>query len=104
MWTAGEATKLIESGQVCWPGELRGDGLLLRLGASLQSLIPAIAACSVDFADQSSIDQLYRPPEPQWDSFGWRPGRMALRQVDLTLSRIFDLRTAEGVCDNERWG
>jgi len=27
-----------------------------------------------------------------------------LRQIDLTLSRTFDLRTAEGVCDNERWG
>jgi deoxycytidine triphosphate deaminase len=85
MLTAGEITKLVEVGEVGWPGELRGDGLLLRLGAPLQLLVAAIAAGTVDLADQDSINQLYQPPRRQWDSFELRPGRMVLCQVDQPL-------------------
>lgn len=83
----GESTKLIESGEVGWPGELRGDGLLLRLVAPLQSLVPAIAACAVDL-----VDQLHRPPQPQCGQLrkatrpdGVLPGRPEAEQ-DFTSS------------------
>jgi deoxycytidine triphosphate deaminase len=85
MLTAGEITKLVEAGEVDWPGQMRGDALLLRLGAPLQLLVSAIAAGTVDLADQDSIDQLYQPPRQQWDSFELRPGRMVLCQVDQRL-------------------
>lgn len=85
MLTAGAVTKLVDAGEIGWLGELRGDALLLRLGAPLQLLVAAIAAGTVDLADQDSIDQLYQPPRPQWDSFELRPGRMVLCQVDQPL-------------------
>lgn len=78
MWTVRGGMKLIESDEVGWPGELRGDGLLLRPGALLQSLVPTIVACAVDL-----VDQIDRPPQPQCgqlrtaartsiDSWAWR--------------------------------
>jgi deoxycytidine triphosphate deaminase len=85
MFTADGITTLVENGDVGWSGELRGDGLLLRLGAPLQPLVAAIAAGTVDLADQDSIDRLYQPPRPNWDSFELRPGRMVLCQVDQRL-------------------
>jgi deoxycytidine triphosphate deaminase len=85
MLTAGEITKLVEAGEVGWPGDLRGDALLLRLGGPLQLLVAAIAAGTVDLADQDSIDQLYEPPHQQWHSAELPPGRMVLCQVDQPL-------------------
>src|SRR6266498_4774453 len=85
MLTAGEITKLVAADEVGWRGELRGDGLLLRLGAPLQLLVGAIAAGTVDLADQESINHLYQPPRQQWDTFDLRPGRMVLCQVDQPL-------------------
>jgi len=34
MLTASEIAALIERGEIAWPGELRGDGLLLPLALS----------------------------------------------------------------------
>jgi len=85
MLTAGQIKSLVEEGEVGWPGEMRGDSLLLRLGAPLQLLVTTIAVGTVDLADQGSIDRLYQPPRQQWDSFELRPGRMVLCQVDQPL-------------------
>jgi len=85
MLTAGEITRLIEAGEVRWHGELRGDALLLRLGAPLQLLVTAIGAGTVDLADQDSINQLYQPPRQRWDRFELQPGRMVLCRVDQPL-------------------
>jgi len=38
MLTVSEIAAQIERGEIAWPGELRGDGLLLRLGSPLQLL------------------------------------------------------------------
>ena len=38
MLTASEIVVQIGRGEIAWPGELRGDGLLLRLGSPLQPL------------------------------------------------------------------
>jgi hypothetical protein len=93
MWTAGGSTKLIESDEdeVGWPGELRGEGLLLRLDALLQSLVPAIVACGVDLADR--VNQLHRPPQPQCGQLrtatrpdGALPGRPETEQVFTSSS------------------
>ena len=57
MLTASEIAALIERGEIAWPGELRGDGLLLRLGSPLQLL--ADPGHVIDLANQPSIDTLY---------------------------------------------
>jgi deoxycytidine triphosphate deaminase len=85
MLTAGEITRLVEASEIGWSGELRGDALLLRLGAPLQLLVTTIAAGTVDLADQDSIDRLYQPPRQQWDTFELRTGRMVLCRVDQPL-------------------
>src|SRR5436190_23894495 len=85
MLTAAAITELVEAGKIGWPGELRRDALLLRLGAPLQLLVAMIAAGTVDLADQDSINQLYQLPRQQWDSLDLQPGRIGLCQVDQPL-------------------
>jgi deoxycytidine triphosphate deaminase len=76
MLTASEIAVQIERGEIAWPGELRGDALLLRLGAPLQLL----ADCGhvIDMSNQDSIDTLYGEPLRSWADFELAPGRMAL--------------------------
>jgi deoxycytidine triphosphate deaminase len=76
MLTASEITIQVERGQITWPGELRGDGLLLRLGSPLQPL--ADPGQVIDLADQDSIDALYPGPLQDWDEFDLAPGRIVL--------------------------
>jgi deoxycytidine triphosphate deaminase len=76
MLTASEITVQIGQREIAWPGELRGDGLLLRLGSPLQPL--ADPGHVIDLASQDSINTLYPEPLRDWDEFGLAPGRMAL--------------------------
>jgi len=74
--TASEITAQIGLGQIVWPGELRGDGLLVRLGSPLQLL--ADPGHIVDLANQDSIDTLYIQALHGWDEYELDPGQMAL--------------------------
>jgi deoxycytidine triphosphate deaminase len=74
--TAGEIAVQIRRGAIAWPGELRGDGLLLRLGSPLQLL--ADPGHVVDLANQDSIDKLYTQAHNGWDEYDLHPGQMAL--------------------------
>jgi deoxycytidine triphosphate deaminase len=76
MLTASEIAALIERGEIAWPGELRGDGLLLRLGSPLQLL--ADPGHVIDLANQPSIDTLYTQPVHDWDECELAPGQMVL--------------------------
>jgi deoxycytidine triphosphate deaminase len=93
MLTAGEIAVQVGRGELAWPGELRGDGLLLRLGSPLQPLIPG---GRVDLADQTSIDTIYEQPVHGWDDFDLAPGRMALCVVDQPLRLGATLAAAIG--------
>ena len=84
MLTASEITWQIGRGEIGWPGELRGDGLLLRLGSPLQPL--ADPGQVIDLASQDSIDTLYPAPLDDWDAFELAPGRMALCAAGQPLS------------------
>lgn len=84
MLTGQAIAALIDGGRMCWAGEFRGDGLLLRLGTPLQPLV-APPAAEVDLADQASIDTLYRPPIHDWDTFTLEPGRPVLCHVSEPL-------------------
>ena len=77
MLTARQIGRLIAAGDVSWHGELRGDGLLLRLGAPLQPLV-ARKSDIVDLADQASIDRLYDAPIEEWHAFDLEVGRLVL--------------------------
>jgi deoxycytidine triphosphate deaminase len=72
---------LRQQGALRWPGPLRGDALLLRLGAPLQPLAAPAQAQPVDLLDQASIDRLYLPPLLGWASFTLRPGQLVLCRV-----------------------
>jgi deoxycytidine triphosphate deaminase len=76
MLTASEIAAQIERGEIAWPGELRGDGLLLRLGSPLQLL--ADPGHVIDLADQDSIDTLYTQALHGWDECELAPGQLAL--------------------------
>jgi deoxycytidine triphosphate deaminase len=76
MLTASEITAQVGRGEIAWPGELRGDGLLLRLGSPLQPLTDPGQV--IDLASQDSINHLYTEPLHGWDMFELAPGRMAL--------------------------
>jgi len=76
MLTVSEIAGQIEQGGVGWPGELRGDGLLLRLGSPLQLL--ADPGHVIDLADQYSIDTLYAQALHGWDECELAPGQLAL--------------------------
>ncbi len=76
MLTASEITAQIGRRKIAWPGELRGDGLLLRLGSPLQPL--ADPGHVIDLASQDSIKALYAEPLHDWGEFELAPGCMAL--------------------------
>lgn len=76
MLTASEIAAQISRGEIVWPGDLRGDGLLLRLGSPLQPL--ADPGHAIDLANQDSIDTLYAHPLHGWDEYELAPGQMAL--------------------------
>jgi deoxycytidine triphosphate deaminase len=76
MLTASEITTQIGRGGIAWPGELRGDALLLRLGSPLQPLTDP--GHVIDLASQDSINALYAAPLHDWDEFDLAPGRPAL--------------------------
>jgi deoxycytidine triphosphate deaminase len=83
MLTASEIAAQIERGEITWPGELRGDGLLLRLGSPLQLL--ADPGHAIDLTNQDSIDSLYTQPLQDWDDCELAPGQMALCAVGHPL-------------------
>jgi len=83
MLTASEIAAQIERGQIGWPGELRSDGLLLRLGSPLQLL--ADPGHVIDLASQDSINTLYTEALYGWDECELAPGRMALCAVGHPL-------------------
>jgi deoxycytidine triphosphate deaminase len=76
MLTASEIAAQIQRGEIAWLGELRGDGLLLRLGSPLQLL--ADPGHVIDLANQDSIDTLYTQAHHGWDECELAPGQMAL--------------------------
>ncbi|WP_326800502.1 hypothetical protein OIE49_36855 [Streptomyces sp. NBC_01788] len=84
MLSAESITCLITQNAMEWPGQLRGDGLLLTLGSPLQPLT-APSARVIDLADQSSIDGLYSEPVTHWTSYEMRPGEMLLGAVEQPL-------------------
>ncbi|QHC30714.1 dCTP deaminase [Streptomyces sp. HF10] len=80
MLSAESIIDLIDQGSIVWPGQLRGDGLLLRLGSPLQPLVvPGTEV--VDLAEQSSIDDLYGEPVTEWNTHDVRPGELLLGAV-----------------------
>jgi deoxycytidine triphosphate deaminase len=76
MLTASEITAQIERDEIVWPGELRGDGLLLQLGSPLQLLTDP--GHVIDLASQDSIDTLYIQAHHGWDEYELAPGQMVL--------------------------
>jgi deoxycytidine triphosphate deaminase len=76
MLTASEIAAQIERGEIAWPGELRGDGLLLRLGSPLQLL--ADPGHVIDLDNQADIDTLYTQALHSWNECELAPGQMAL--------------------------
>jgi deoxycytidine triphosphate deaminase len=76
MLTVSEITAQIGRGGIAWPGELRGDALLLRLGSPLQPLTDP--GHVVDLARQYSIDALYGAPLHGWVEFDLAPSHLAL--------------------------
>jgi deoxycytidine triphosphate deaminase len=83
--TSVEIAAQVARGQIEWPGELRGDSLLLNLGSPIQPLISLQPARVVDLGDQASIDALYEPPQHSWRSFNLAPGQMALCLSEFPL-------------------
>ncbi|MFE9851264.1 hypothetical protein ACFYPN_21060 [Streptomyces sp. NPDC005576] len=75
---------LIGQNALDWPGQLRGDGLLLTLGSPLQPLADPNTQV-IDLADQASIDNLYGEPVTDWTSYEMMPGEMLLGSVEQPL-------------------
>lgn len=84
MLSADSITWLINQGALEWPGQLRGDGMLLTLGSPLQPLV-APSTLVIDLADQASIDDLYGEPITEWKSHVLLPGEMVLGAVEEPL-------------------
>ncbi|MEE1774832.1 hypothetical protein AB0D58_35050 [Streptomyces sp. NPDC048210] len=84
MLSAESINWLIKQDALRWPGQLRGDGLLLTLGSPLQPLI-APSTQVIDLADQASIDDLYGEPVTDWTSHEMKPGEMLLASVEQPL-------------------
>jgi deoxycytidine triphosphate deaminase len=80
MLSKGEIQALVGCGEIGWSGEMRGDSLLLRLGRPLQPL-RTDPDTVIDLTDQDSIDRLYGPPLPRWETFDLAPGQLVLCQV-----------------------
>jgi deoxycytidine triphosphate deaminase len=77
MLNAGDIRDRIDSGRLGFAGSLRGDALLLHLGAPLLRLADAPAEL-VDLADQGSIDAVYGAPLAAWEHFVLGAGKMVL--------------------------
>jgi deoxycytidine triphosphate deaminase len=71
--------ELLQVGTLGWTGALRGDGLLVRLGAPLLPL-HADRDSLVDLCDQASIDRAYGPTIATWDSHDLSPSGLILCQ------------------------
>ncbi|MFF1343907.1 hypothetical protein ACFVYT_39780 [Streptomyces sp. NPDC058290] len=84
MLSAASIKDLVNSGAVTWGGELRGDGLLLRLGGPIQPLTDLGAV--VDLADQASIDTLYGEQIADWTTYDLAPGQMILAPASEPVS------------------
>lgn len=84
MLSAASIKHLTETGGVTWPGELRGDGLLLTLGHVIQPLHEPRYDI-VDLADQASIDALYGVQIPDWTTHNLRPQQMVIIPVAQPL-------------------
>ncbi|MGW1641475.1 dCTP deaminase [Streptomyces lavendulae] len=84
MLSAASIKDLINSGAVTWNGELRGDGLLLRLGTPIQPMIASAAV--IDLADQASIDTLYGEQIDDWTTYNLAPGQMILAPASNPVS------------------
>ncbi|MFF0481897.1 hypothetical protein [Streptomyces sp. NPDC004435] len=80
MLSATSISSAIEQGTMDWDGQLRGNGLLLSLGAPLQPLIDR-GRQVIDLADQSSIDSLYGEPVTEWETYELAPGGVLLGAV-----------------------
>ncbi|MEU6928315.1 hypothetical protein AB0A05_04035 [Streptomyces sp. NPDC046374] len=80
MLSAESITWLIEREDLEWPGQLRGDGLLLTLGAPLLPLATPPPPV-IDLADQASIDDLYGESVTEWTTYDLMPGEMVLGPV-----------------------
>jgi deoxycytidine triphosphate deaminase len=76
--------ELLQVGELDWSGSLRGDALLVRLGAPLQPFVADNTAL-VDLESQPSIDRLYGPAVAAWETHELLPGRLVLCQ---SLERI----------------
>lgn len=85
MLSAAEVTSEIARGELAWPGELRGDGLLLRLGSPLQPLAAPDPATVINLTNQASIDSLYQAPLPDWQTYDLGAGRLVLAAVEYPL-------------------
>jgi deoxycytidine triphosphate deaminase len=83
MLTASEIAAQINRGEIAWPGELRGDGLLMRLGSPLQLL--ADPGHVIDLTSQDSIDTLYTQALDGWEECELAPGQMALCAAEHPL-------------------
>ena len=70
---------LLRIGELGWSGSLRGDALLVRLGARLQPFVADHTAL-VDLRNQPSIDRLYGPPVGAWATHELPPGQLILCQ------------------------
>ncbi|MFJ2592298.1 dCTP deaminase [Streptomyces erythrochromogenes] len=85
MLSAESIKHLTETGGVTWPGELRGDGLLLTLGNVIQPLHEPRYGI-VDLADQASIDALYGVQIDNWTTYNLRPQQMVIVPVAQPLT------------------
>jgi deoxycytidine triphosphate deaminase len=83
MLTASEIAVQIGKGEIVWPGEMRGDSLLLRLGSPIQPLPEPGPA--IDLAVQDAIDTIYADPVHDWEDHWLQPGRMLLCSVTHPL-------------------
>ncbi|MER5774822.1 hypothetical protein ABT144_11095 [Streptomyces sp. NPDC002039] len=84
MLSAASIKDHINSGAVTWDGELRGDGLLLKLGGPIQPIVAPDAV--VDLADQAGIDTLYGPQIADWTTYDLAPGQMILAPASEPVS------------------
>jgi len=71
--------ELLQVGTLSWTGALRGDALLVRLGAPLLPL-NADRDTLVDLCDQASINRAYDPAIATWTSRELPPGGLILCQ------------------------
>jgi deoxycytidine triphosphate deaminase len=76
--------RLLQDGSLGWDGSLRGDALLVRLGAPLQPF-GVDETVLVDLKNQASIERLYGPPVVTWTTYELPPGQVILC---LSLERI----------------